>query len=264
MKLSLSGRLFEAKGGYSLSLEEFLKFARETGYQGVEIRYPQLPMETPKSRLAEVKKQLDDLGLTWVFGTVEGITDDKVFERSLRTMDKNLSCGCQFTRFTITKPEHIPLAQKFADEAAKRSARLIMQLHANTLPDNIAHALDTMQKINRVNVGLSYEANHLVFDGDMNYADAVRQLAKHIVAVSVQNFKVAPPGTPQSETFAVNNKTWMRALPGDPEAIDFPSVFRALKAIGFNGFVTPMTDPIPGMDHRELAKRYYEFLRRLV
>jgi 3-oxoacyl-[acyl-carrier protein] reductase len=118
MKLSLSGRLFESPKGYTLALEEFLTFSRKTGYDGVEIRYPQLPMETPKSKLADVKKMLGDQGLTWVFGTVEGIADDKVFERSLRTMDNNLSCGCLFTRFTITKPEHIPIAQRFADEGA--------------------------------------------------------------------------------------------------------------------------------------------------
>jgi sugar phosphate isomerase/epimerase len=137
-----------------------------------------------------------------------------------------------------------------------------MQLHANTLPDNVPHTLDTFAKISRPNVGLAYEANHLVFDGDKNYEDAVYKLEKHIVAVSVQNFKPAPDGAPH--TFKVNNKTWVRALPGDPEAIDFPSVFKALKAIRFDGFVTPMTDAIPGIDSRDLSKRYVEFLKPLL
>src|SRR5688572_15015504 len=128
MKLSLSGRLFESPKGYTLGLDEFLAFAKKTGYDAVEIRYPQLPDETPSSRLAEVRKQLVDHGLTWVFGTVEGITDDKLFERALRTLDNNLSCGCHFTRFTVTKPEQIEAAQRFADAAAKRGAKLIMQV----------------------------------------------------------------------------------------------------------------------------------------
>ena len=53
-------------------------------------------------------------------------------------------------------------------------------------------------------------------------------------------------------------------MPGDPEAIDFPSVFKALKAIRFDGFVTPMTDAIPGIDSRDLSKRYVEFLKPLL
>lgn len=262
MKLSLSGRLFESPKGYTLSLEEFLRFAKQAGFQGVEIRYPQLPMESSTEQLHRVKLLLRELGLTWVFGTVEGITDEKTFERSLRTLDNNLSCGCQFTRFSIFKPEHIPAAQRFADEAAKRGAKLVMQLHANTLPDNVPHVLDTFAKINRPNVGLSYEANHLVFDGDKNYVDAVAKLAKHIVAVSIQNFKSAPDGAPHS--FKVNNKTWVRALPGDPEAVDFPAVCKALKAIKFDGFLTLMTDAIPGIDSRDLSKRYVEFFKPLL
>ena len=262
MKLSLSGRLFESPKGYTLSLDEFLQFAGKTGYQGVEIRYPQLPTETSSARLAEVRKQLGDSGVRWVFGTVEGITDDKMFERALRTMDNNLSCGCLFTRFTVTKTEHIAWAQKFADAAAKRGAQLIMQLHAGTLPDNVPHTLTTMEQINRANVGLAYEANHLMFDGDRHYAEAVYKLARHIFAVSVQNFKPAPAGAPDS--FRVGNQAYFRALPGDPEAIDFPSLFQALKGIGFEGFVTVMTDAIPGMDSRELSKRYFEYLRPMM
>jgi sugar phosphate isomerase/epimerase len=262
MKLSLSGRLFESRGAYSLSLEEFLRFAKEAGYAGVEIRYPQLPLETPASKRADVTKQLTDLGLTWVFGTVEGIADDRLFDRALRTLDNNLSCGCLMTRFTVSKPEHLPWARRFADEAAKRGAKLVMQLHANTLVDNVPHVVETFAALDRPNIGLSYEANHLVFDGNPDYAAAVAPLARYIVAASVQNFKAVPEGTPDS--FKVNNVTWVRALPGDPEAIDFPAVFKALKAIGFDGFVTVMTDAIPGLDSRELSKRYCEFLKELV
>ncbi|MSR65058.1 MAG: hypothetical protein EXS18_04670 [Verrucomicrobiae bacterium] len=59
--------------------------------------------------------------------------------------------------------------------------------------DNVPNVLDTFAKINRPNVGLAYEAKHLVFDGDTNYADAVHKLAKLIVAVSVQNFRISNP-----------------------------------------------------------------------
>lgn len=261
MKFALSGRLFESRGGYSLSLEEFLQFAAGAGYAGVELRYPQVPMETPASRLAEIRQRLADLGLTWVFGTVEGIGDDRLFERALRTLDNNLSCGCGLTRCTVARPEHIPWARRFADEAARRGARLVMQLHANTLLDSVPRVLETLALIDRPNIGLSYEPNHLVFDGDRKYADAVHTLSRHIVAVSVQNYKRAPEGAPHAIT--VNGAAWVRALPGDPEAIDFPSVFKALKAIGFDGFVTVMTDAVPGMDSRELARIYAGYLKQL-
>lgn len=244
-----------------MSLDEFLETARKLGYEGVEIRYPQLPMESSKEKLGEVSRKLKDLGLRWVFGTVEGIWDEEIFQRSLRTLDNNLSCGCLFTRFSVHKPEHIPWAQRFADEAAKRDAKLIMQLHAHTLSDNVPHTLDTFEKVNRPNVGLAFEANHLMFDGDTNYANAVHKLAKHIFTVSVQNYKPAPPDAKNEEKFTISGKPWVRALPGDPDAVEFSPVFKALKEIGFDGWVTVMCDAYPGMDSRELAKRWHDYLQ---
>jgi len=108
----------------------------------------------------------------------------------------------------------------------------------------------------------AWQPGHLVFDGDKNYADAVQKVAKLIVAVSAQNYKPGPVGAPNS--FKVHDTVYVHALPGDPAAIDFPPVFKALKAVGFNGFVTVMTDAVPGMDSRELSKRYYDFLKPLV
>lgn len=243
-----------------MSLEEFLRFARETGYEGVEIRYPQLPMETPKARWAEVGRMLSDLGLTWVFGTVEGIADDRAFERAIRTLENNVSCGCRYTRFTIFKPEQVPMAQRFADEAARRGARLVMQLHSGTLPDNVPHALDAFAQLSRENVRLAFEPNHLLFDGDCDYIGAVSKLARLISLVSIQNFKRAPAGAPEAELVKVGARSFVRALPGDPEGIDFPGLAKALSAIGFDGFATVMCDAYPGMDSRELAKRYCDSL----
>lgn len=262
MKMSLSGRLFEARGGYTMTVEEFLRFARETGYEGVELRYPQMPVETPKARLAEVGRMLADLGLTWVFGTVEGIADERALERAIRTLENNVSCGCQYTRFTIFKPEQVPMAQRFADEAARRGARLVMQLHSSTLPDNVPHTLETFAKLARPNVRLAFEPNHLLFDGDTDYIGAVPKLARLISLVSIQNFKPAPAGAPDSELVKVGPRTFVRALPGDPGGIDFPGLAKALDAIGFTGFATVMCDAYPGMDSRELAKRYRDSLSR--
>ena len=76
MNLALSGRLFETPAGYALDLEAFLKFARACGYDGVEIRYPQLPLETPSARLDETAALLKTLGLAWSFGAVEGIVGE--------------------------------------------------------------------------------------------------------------------------------------------------------------------------------------------
>lgn len=262
MKLALSGRLFESRSGYLMDLDAFLRFAREAGWDGVEIRYPQLPLETPPERLTAVRKLLDELGLTWVFGAVEGIVDDTAFGRAVRMLELHERVGCRFTRFTVFKPEHVAWAQRFADEAARRRRLLIMQVHAGTLPNNIPNAIETLRLIDRPNVGLSYDACHLRFDGDENVAAGVRALGDRIWGVSIQNYKAAPQGAAKESVVQINARPFVRALPGDPDGIDFASEFAALRGIGFDGFATVMCDTPPGRDARELAGAYLALLRR--
>ena len=261
MKLSLSGRVFESAAGYSLDRDDFLAFGRDAGYAGVELRYPQMPMETPTEQVVQVRGRLEQFGLTWVFGTVEGIVEPAMFERAVATLEQHVAGGALFTRFTIFDPDQIEAAQRFADEAAARGAMLIMQLHNGTLPDNVPHALETMAKIDRPNVKLAYDANHLVFDGDMRYVDAIDALAPHIAAVSLQNFKPAAAGA--ADCITIGDNDYVRALPGDPEGVDFAAVSEGLKRIGFDGYATVMCDCIPGMDPQALAKQWQAHLAPL-
>ena len=264
MKLALSGRLFETSAGYTLDLEAFLKFARACGYDGVEIRYPQLPLETPSAKLDETAALLKTLGLAWSFGAVEGIAGEAAFERAVRMLEVHRRCGCRFTRFTVSRPDDIAWAQRFADEAARRGLRLITQLHNGTLTDNVPHTLETLERIGRPNVGLAYEANHLRFDGNEQYAEAIRPLRDCIFSVSIQNFRPAADADPAAMRVQVNGRDYLRALPGDPEGLDFPKIFRVLREVGFDGFATVMADVAPGMDPREVARRYQDACRRFM
>ena len=256
MKLALSGRLFETQTGYTLDLEAFLEFARACGYDGVEIRYAQLPLETPSAKLDETAALLGTLGLAWSFGAVEGIVGETAFERAVRMLDVHRRCGCRFTRFTVSRPDDIVWAQRFADEAARRGLRLITQLHNGTLTDNVAHSLDTLERIGRPNVGLAFEACHLRFDGNEQYAEAIRPLRDRLFGVSLQSFKPAGRTDPKEMLVHVNGRPYVRALPGDPEGTDFQKIFGVLREVGFGGFATVMADVAPGMDRCEVARRY--------
>jgi sugar phosphate isomerase/epimerase len=264
MKLALSGRLFESRTGYTLDLEAFLRFARSCGYEGVEIRYGQLPLETPPAKLDAVAALFKALGLAWSFGAVEGIVGEAAFERAVRMLEVHRRCGCRLTRFTVSRPDEIVWAQRFADEAARRGQRLITQLHNGTLTDNVPHSLDTLKRIARPNVGLAFEACHLRFDGNEQYAEAVRALRECIFGVSLQSFKPAGPAASKELLVHVNGRPYLRALPGDPEGMDFPKIFGALREVGFDGFATVMPDVAPDMDQREVARRYLAACRQFM
>lgn len=263
INLSLSGRLFESPNGPVLDRDAFITFAHSVGFAGVELRYPQMPMETPDDEVQAVRANLAANHLTWVFGTVEGILTPDMFARSVTTMKKQQAGGALFTRFTIFNQDQVPQAQAFADEAAALGVTCIMQLHANTVADSVDHALEALKLIDRPNLRLAYDANHLMFDGELQYVDAITTLAPHIAAVSLQNFKPAPPDAPANERVEVSGNTYVRALPGDPQGIDFPAVFTRLKDIGFAGFATTMCDCIPGMPPQQLSQAWHDYLKPL-
>ena len=258
MKFALSGRLFESGSGYTLGLKEFLAKARNLGYTGVEIRYPQLPLETSPAAVAEVADWLREFNLAWVFGTVEGIVGDEAMARAVGMLRVHQRCGCLFTRCTVAKPEHLDWARRFADEAARLDQRVVIQLHNGTLADTVPHALDTLARIDRPNVGLAYEACHLRFAGSEHYAEAIRELGDRIFCVSLQSYKAAGPSDPPEQRVMVNGQPYVRALPDDPDGIDFAAIFRVLREIGFDGYATLMADAAPGWEREALARSYLE------
>ena len=261
MQLGLSGRLIEAGGGYTLPIDDFLQWSRELGFDGVEIRYPQLPLETPADQQDHVAARLRALELTWVFGTVEGLVGEDALARAVGMMNLHNRCGCRFTRFSVSQPEHIAWARRFADEAARLGRRLIMQLHNGTLADTVPRALETLRLIDRANVGVAYEPCHLRFAGCEAYTDGIRALGDRLFCVSLQNYKAADPGDSPESRVMVNGQAYVRAWPGAPAGIDFGAVIRTLRAAGFDGFATVMADAAPGQDREALARRYLEVCR---
>ena len=62
------------------------------------------------------------------------------------------------------------------------------------------------------------------------------------------------------EVLTLNGRKYALCLPGDPDGVDFDSLFRGLKRIGFDGYLTAMPGAFPGMESTELARVYFNFL----
>ena len=263
MKFALSGRIFESQGGYTLGLRNFLATAARLGYEGVEIRLPQLPLETPADKADQVAGWLREFKLDWVFGTVGGIVGDEALADAVGMLRLHQRCGCLFSRFTLAKPEDIEWGKRFADEAASLDHKVIMQLHNGTLTDTVPHCIETLSLLDRPNAGLAFEACHIRFAGSERYAEAIRELRDRIFSVSLQNYKPALPVDPPETRITINNRPYVRAFPGDPDGIDFAEVFQALHEIGFDGYATVMADAAPGADRTVLARDYLNMCRSL-
>ncbi len=263
IRLSLSGRLFESADGYRLSRMAFLDFARTAGFDGVELRYPQLPVETPEDEVVGVKRALRARGLAWLYGTIEGLESDEAYRRAAATMRQHVLGAARFTRVTVFEADQVPRAQRLADEARAMDHSLIIQLHAGTLADTPSRALDLLGMVGRPNVGLAFDASHLRFAGDEDVAGAIDALAPHLRVVCIQSYKPAPPGAAAGDVVRVNDRPFVRALPGDPGGVDLERLFDGLRSIGFKGDALVMCDAPPGVDPQRLAGDWFTRLDRL-
>ncbi len=263
MKLSLSARQFMVSGGIEMSLPDFIAFAREVGYDGVEIRRGHLDETSSPEAVSAARQALQRHGVRCGFLSAPGVNSDETFEQACRTIDVAAAINALYVRLTPSTEETIPWIRRLADYAAKRGIKTGAQLHNNTLLDTTERCATYLPRIGHPNFGLAFEPSHLILAGQQQHGETeIQRLAPYIIAVSVQNHKPMPDDAQGPEIISIGGKKFALCLPGDPAGVDFASVFRGLKRIAFDGYITVMPAAYPGMDSRELARRWQQFLNR--
>jgi len=261
MKLGLSARIIEEGAGkYQMTFEEFLKFAAEIGYQGVEIRPGQFPITTSDDQVSQMKTALDEHRLRCAFIIAGAIKDEESLDDFGRFLDFAMALDSAVVR---TGAETIELAQKAADRAAARGVRLVSQIHTGGDFETVDMALATLAQIDRRNYGVAFEPGNLVLAQDDYGPDAIARLGEKIFSVSMQNIKPVAE-TEGKGVIKYQDKGYRRCLINDPEGVDFAQVFQGLKQIGFDGFATLIEPVSEIMDNQELARFSYAKIRPLV
>ena len=261
MRLSLSARIIEGpRGRFQMSLLEFFDFAKEIGYQGVELRQGQYSAETSPDEADRMKRRLDERGLRCVFIRAPNVED----KASLETFKLYLSVAkilrVDVVRFRATETLW---AKRAADLARGRGLRLASQIHTKTRFETVDMALETLKEIGRENFGVIFEPGNLVLAGEDYGKEAITRLGDKIFAVSVQNIK--PVKEPQEEHIIdYKGRQFTRCLIGDPEGVDFASAFKVLKDIGYQGFINVLEPKSHIMDNLKLARFAYDQLRKFM
>lgn len=263
MKLSLSARQFMVPGGFEMSLPDFIAFAREVGYDGVEIRRGHLDETSSPEAVAAARRALEQHGVRCAFLSAPGVNSEETFGQACRTIDVAAAVNALYVRLTPSTEQSIPWIRRLADYAAKRGVKTGAQLHNNTLLDNTQRCETYLPRIGHANFGLAFEPSHLILAGQKQHGETeIQRLASYIIAVSVQNHKTMPDDAQGPEIITIAGKKFALCLPDEASGVDFASVFRGLKRIGFGGYITVMPAAFPGMDSRELARRWQQFLSR--
>jgi sugar phosphate isomerase/epimerase len=273
MKLSLSARIgesFASKEKTTLSFNEFVSLAKNTGYEAVCMRASQGGVQTPKDRLREMRRIVDAAGLkvSMVTGDFPVPANNDHAPDCLRHITPYLDLaetfGADLIRVGMKKPEDITWAQRAADEARERRIRLAHQSHVATLFETVDGAIDTLQKISRPNFGLIYEpANWMICQQDYGPA-TIKRVQPWLMNVYVQNHLLTPQGVTFIETWSRGRVPVNHIGLWEKGGVDFDAVFAGLHTIGYTGYVTVHQAFAEIMTAQEAAVKSYRYLKPLI
>ena len=266
MWLCLSGRQFEAPGGISKTVDEFLEFAAGVGYAGVELRAGHVSPDTGDPEAERIAGLLEQHGLRCSFCLGGEPADEESTARFRRGIDIAQVIEAFAVRCGGASEANVARYREVADYAAERGVKIVSQIHNGTLFETVPDCLQAMARITHPNYGIAFEASHLVMASQPEHGEeAVKALADHILTVSVQAYKVYDETDCYGGPIRIHGKDWGACLPGAPGSPDLMSVFRGLRAIGFDGPVTVMPGSLPGGPNPEdQARIYYDTLEPLV
>ncbi|MEK6704725.1 MAG: TIM barrel protein [Bdellovibrionota bacterium] len=261
LKLSLSGRLIGVQSNVSeMSMPQFLRFAQAYGYEAVELRAIQIPAGITQTEVARFRRIADELGLNISCCTPPDITSDEAgLEQLERFTDLTQILGCDTLKVWIGDTDWLHDA---CELVKSHGLILITQIHTGGPFETIGSCLETLAQLGQENFGLQYDAANL-FEAQQDYGEeAVKRLGTHIRQLSVQNIRLARPDEPNA--WEHEGRNYCRCLLGDPNGLNYESVFRGLQAIGFDDYVT-LNEPKPTlMDTKPFAKLMHDELRRLL
>ena len=272
MKLSLSVRIAEAacKTRLNIPFRELVDLAVERGYAAVCLRASAGGVQTPRDELERMRATVEAAGLvvSMVTADFDVPLNNERGPDSLRDIGPSLdvadAVGCDLIRVCLKTPDDIDDARRAADLAARRGIRLAHQCHTTTLFEQVEPSIETLEQIGRENFGLIYEPANLMLCGEPYGEPALRAFQPWLMNVYVQNHAVDANGPVELETWCLGPRRFRHIPLWEPGGVNFEQVFAALKAIGYNGYVTVHQAYAELMGPREAAVESAKYLRSLL
>lgn len=263
MKLSLSVRVAEPprqKDVTTLPIEDLAPLAQRMGFDALSMRASVVAVDSPPARAQSVRALLDELGLevSMVCGDIPLAANDADATNAIRDitpyLDLTVTLGARLVRIMMQHPDDIVLVQRAADEAAERDLKLTHLLHWGTLFETVDDALDTIARIGRSNVGVTFEPANLLACGGTPDAAAIRRLAPHLFNVCFSNVRLDPDSGLSFVSRHRGAVNLRYVAVDDASGIDARPLIEALIDIGYDGYFT-IHQPLVGDQGVEDAMR---------
>ncbi len=273
MKLSMSVRVAESfsnKKESSMTIDELIDTAKRNEYQALCMRASTAGTHSPKETVSEYAAKIRAAGLavSMVTGDFAIPMNNDEGPQCLRNitpyLDLAAAFGADLIRVCMKKEEDIEWAQRSCDEAKERNIHLAHQAHDASIFETVDGSVDVLNKIDRENFGIIYEpANWMIADEPYG-REAIEKVRPWIFNVYVQNHRLNPDGEASVNTWKRGPVRLDHIGLWEGGGVEFESVFTALRAIGYEGYVTVHQAFEGIMTVDEAARKSAAYLSKLI
>ena len=204
---------FSSIGCPDWPLDRIVKFARDKGYQGIELRGLLRELDLPRSsdfngpdKIRAARKMVEDNGLKFVclgasapLHHPEGAKREQSIDEGKRFIDLAEALGCPYVRVF---PNNLPKEQEkgmtlqlirqglqtLGDHASKTKVAVLMETHGDLI--QTADIVEVMQGVERPNVGLVWDFTNMWSVTKEAPISVYPKLAPYIRHVHVKDYKM--------------------------------------------------------------------------
>jgi len=236
-----------------MTTPDFIRMARDTGFDMVELRANQVPLDSAEAELTELRRILDDCGI----GVSMIVAGDAGQAASWAGVARTLGATC--LRVSGTVETLAAAAESIPDDL-----RLVFQMHSGSPFENVAMAAESLARIPGGRFGVMPEPANLLFAGETWEDGLFAPLEGRIYGCNAQSIALDP----ESDATVVMNDGRpvpysRRAWPDNAE-LDFPGFVSALRAVGYDDFINFIDPYHPDMSVRDLATSTAAYARQVV
>lgn len=246
-----------------MTLEQALQKMKEYGYDGVDWRVTALPtdpeilkeepsywrnnyctvdIDTVEEKAAELKALSDKYNMEVnALATYLECSDDA--EKIEKCMNAAKIMGCSRIRVNALKydqersytelfAEAVAGFKKVEELAKKTGVKADFEMHHGTITPSASAARRLASYFDPKYIGVIYDTGNIVYEGYEEYKMALEILGPYLDLVHIKNAKWVKKEVDGKEKYMAD---WAPFTDGHA---DFERIFKALKAVGYDGYVT--------------------------
>jgi len=257
----------------SMTLEDFIEFAKELSVDGVSLESCFIPQREDKGYMADVKTLLDEYNLDRVYAWghpdgLEGGKNEAEYDEMIKSLEHAKNIGAKVMRVVgsslmFLHEPHQPQIQRLTQMFRKAvkiaedyDIKMAVENHIDFTSDEI---LQLIENVDSPDFGLNFDTGNFLRLLD-DPIKGMEKLAKHTYATHIKDLKVQKGVAPDEWFF-------FSSTPVGEGYVDNQKLAQMLKDVGYEGFLAVEIDflhPDYNNDEHAAVRQSVEALRNIV